>query len=292
MSESLKVDLLLQELKNVEWDILGTYLGLSQSEIREIERDHQNTGRRKIVMLDMWLRKKENPSWAKIIAALEKMSETSLASRLRNKYQQQPNGENLPETTRTSEAATEIVLSIDSNHPIVRGLEILTDDYFQLVMSAELALETANPSLRLIKRFSQLYLPGQKVTTVDKLFDCLRKFSFLDYTLLEKTISTFLKEAHPVVSDLSNYIQQLTNFKKSTTLNEFLETIKNAQKPKDGTGACKVTLCLVGGWLTKTIESLDKLLGEISVHDKRLVLAHLRIVRGPAYNSCSTMMGE
>ena len=27
-------DLLLQELKSLEWDTLGTYLGLSQSEIR------------------------------------------------------------------------------------------------------------------------------------------------------------------------------------------------------------------------------------------------------------------
>ena len=46
----IKVDLLLQELKNVEWDTLGTYLGLSQSEIREIESNHQNTGRRRIVI--------------------------------------------------------------------------------------------------------------------------------------------------------------------------------------------------------------------------------------------------
>ena len=127
----IKVDLLLQELKNVEWDILGTYLGLSQSEIREIESNHQNTGRRRIVMFDLWLRKEEtHPSWAKIIAALEKMSETSLASRLRNKYQQQTNGENLPpETTRTSQdqlATPERVLIIDRiYHPIARGLDIL-----------------------------------------------------------------------------------------------------------------------------------------------------------------------
>ena len=64
----IKVDLLLQELKNVEWDTLGTFLGLSQSEIREIESNHQNTGRRRIVMFDIWLRKEENPSWVKIIA--------------------------------------------------------------------------------------------------------------------------------------------------------------------------------------------------------------------------------
>ena len=89
----------------------------------------------------------------------------------------------------------------------------------------------------------------------------------------------FLKEAQPVVSDLSDYIQQLKNFKKSTTLNEFMEIIENAQKSKEGTGACKVTLRLVGGWLTKTMEDLDKLLKEI-FQDKSSVLAHLTIVRG------------
>ena len=117
------------------------------------------------------------------------------------------------------------------------------------------------------------------MTTVEELFDCLGELSFLDYALLEKTISMFLKEAQPVVSDLSDYIQQLTNFKKSTTLNEFMETIENAQKSKEGTGACKVTLRLVGGWLTKTMEDLDKLLKEI-FQDKSSVLAHLTIVRG------------
>ena len=37
-------------------------------------------------MFDRWLRKEENPSWEKIIAALENMSEKSLSSRLRKKY--------------------------------------------------------------------------------------------------------------------------------------------------------------------------------------------------------------
>ena len=286
MSEPIKVDLLLQELKNVEWDTLGTYLGLSQSEIRDIERDHQNTGRRRSEMFDLWLRKGENPSWVKIIAALEKMTETRLASQLKKKYQQTRlgNGENRPATTRTSEeptdqqVATERVLKVDRKDQVARELESIKDDYAQLVMSAESALETANPSPRQLNRFSQLYM-SDRVTTVEELFDCLGELSFLDYALLEKTISMFLKEAQPVVSDLSDYIQQLTNFKKSTTLNEFMETIENAQKSKVGTGACTVTLRLVGGWLTKTMEDLDKLLKEI-FQDKISVLAHLTIVRG------------
>ena len=235
-------------------------------------------------MFDLWLRKEESPSWVKIIAALENMSETSLASQLRKKYQQRPNDENPPATTRTckdptdQQAATELVLKVDRKDQVARELESIKKSYAWLVMSAESALETANPSPRQLNRFSQLYM-SDRVSTVEELFECLGEFSFLDYALLEHTISMFLKEAQPVVNDLSDYIQQLTNFKKSTTLSEFVETIENAQKSEEGTGACKVTLRLVGGWLTKTMEDLDKLLKEI-FQDKSSILAHLTIVRG------------
>ena len=202
-------------------------------------------------MFDLWLRKEENPSWVNIIAALEKMSETRLASQLKKKYKQQLSYQNPPLTTpsriRTSEdptdqqasTADERVLKIDRKDQFARELESVKESYAQLVMSAESALETANPSPRQLKRFSQLYM-SDRVTTVEELFDCLGEFSFLDYALLEHTISMFLKEAQPVVSILSDYIQQMTNFKKSTTLSEFIETIENAQKSKEGTG-CKLT---------------------------------------------------
>ena len=76
----LQTGLLVRELKDVEWDTLGTYLGLSQGEIKEIElRSFQNTARRRIVLFEKWLSKEENPSWEKMIAALHDMSENNLA---------------------------------------------------------------------------------------------------------------------------------------------------------------------------------------------------------------------
>ena len=286
-TQTLKVDFILQELKNVEWDTLGTYLGLSQSEIKEIESNFQITGRRRIVMLDTWLKKEESPSWEKIITALENMSETSLASKLRKKYQQQQHSDENAATTRSSkkeespiDAATErVILKLDRKDQVAKEIESLKESFVRLVMSAESALETAGPTSRQLKRFSQSYISNRVVTSVEELFDCLGELSFLDYALLEHTISMFLKEAQPVVSDLSDYIQQLTDFKKSTTLNEFMDTIKKAQKPNKGSGMCTVTLHLVGGWLIKTMEDLERLLKEI-FQDKSSVLAHLTIVRG------------
>ena len=60
------INVLFRELNDVEWEILGTHLGFSQSEIRDIERDHQNTARRRIVLFDLWLKKEQDPSWKMI----------------------------------------------------------------------------------------------------------------------------------------------------------------------------------------------------------------------------------
>ena len=51
--KTLETGLLVRELKDVEWDALGTYLGFSQSVIKEIEGNYQNIGRRRI---EKWLR--------------------------------------------------------------------------------------------------------------------------------------------------------------------------------------------------------------------------------------------
>ena len=45
----ISANLLEREINvNVNWDTLGTYLGLSQGEIRQIESDHQRTERRRV----------------------------------------------------------------------------------------------------------------------------------------------------------------------------------------------------------------------------------------------------
>ena len=66
--KTLETGLLVRELRDVEWDTLGRCLGLSKGEIKEIEGNYQNTGRRRIEMFDKWLSKEENPSWEKMSA--------------------------------------------------------------------------------------------------------------------------------------------------------------------------------------------------------------------------------
>ena len=287
-TKPLDTGLLVRELKDVEWDTLGTYLGLSQGEIREIEHDHQNTGRRRIVMFEKWSSKEENPSWEKMIAALKDMDENNLASKLREKYVQQQQPQDVESRTyqmTTKEdlhpSSESVVLKVDRQERVARELERLERNYVRLVSSAQEAMEAANLSMIKLENFSEYFL-NDEVTTVKELFQLMKPFCFLDYSLLETAIEVLIDPAHRVVSDLSEYVEQLTNFKKSTTLRDFMESIETAQKSlttKEEAGACTVTIRLVGRWLEKTMDDLDKLLKEI-FQDKSSVLAHIRIIKG------------
>ena len=217
--KTLETGLLVRELKDVEWDTLGTYLGLSQGEIKEID-DQQ--------------------------------------------------------------ATEKVVLEVDKQDMVARELESLEKKYLRLVIDAQTTMEAANLSVIELGNFSQFYL-SKEVTTVKELFQLIQPFCFLDYSLLETAITFLLDPAHKVVNGLSEYVKQLTNFKKSTMLGDFMQSIKNAQKSltrkEPGTEMCTVTLRLVGGWLSKTMDDLDKLLKEI-FQNKSSILAHIKIEKG------------
>ena len=241
-------------------------------------------------MFDKWSRQEENPSWEKIIAALKDMGENNLASKLREKYvqQQQGDAESRLEQTSTVEddlqASSEsesVVLKVDRKEQIARELERLERKYLRLVINAQKTMVAANLSVIDLESFSKYYL-NDEVTTVKELFQLIKPFCFLDYSLLETAIEVLIDPAHRVVSDLSEYVEQLTNFKKSTTLRDFMQTIETAQRSlttKEEAGACTVTIRLVGGWLAKTMDDLDKLLKEI-FQNKSSVLAHIKIIKG------------
>ena len=277
--KTLETGLLVRELRDVEWDTLGRCLGLSKGEIKEVEGNYQNTGRRRIEMFDKWLSKEENPSWEKMIAALEDMSENNIASQLRKKYvyQQQPRDESQtdsPKVTDDQQEMEKVVLEVDKQDQVARELESLEKKYLRLVIDARSTMEAANLSVIELESFSQFYLK--------ELFQLIKPFCFLDYSLLETAITFLIDPAHKLVVDLSEYVKQLTNFKKSTTIKYFMQSIENAHKSlttRQETGACTVTLHLVGGWLSKTMDDLDKLLKEI-FRDKSSILTHIRIIKG------------
>ena len=64
-------------------------------------------------------------------------------------------------------------------------------------------------------------------------------------------------------------------------------TQNNSERP----GLCTVKLRLVGGWLTKTMDDLEKLVYEI-IKGKRHVLSHLKIVQGSVIVTFSAPLSE
>ena len=289
-------DLLVRELcKVTEWDVLGIYLGIDESEITEIERDHQSNARRRIAMLGKWMEKDVDASREKVTEALKCLSQIRLANQLKEKY---CTSESNPPATAArpnpSESSPEKELMVDRQELIAQEIEDLEENYLLLVTNAESAMTDANPSLMKLKRFSKFY-GNSKLTTVEELLDLLEPFNFLEYALLEKIVKFFLGKAHPVVDDLHDYCQQLTNFKASTTVQQFIDNIEQAQQSHSTTserpGLCTVKLRLVGGWLTKTMDDLEKLLNEI-FKDKRHVLTHLKIVRGSVIMTFSAPLSE
>ena len=289
---TLATDLLVKELKEVaEWQTLGLYLGLSMTEIKEIEQDYSDAARRRMAMLDKWTRKENSPTWLKVIEALEHMSEVRLANQLRNKYcctEAQIECETAASQTSlepSDSQVTEKVLKVDKQDTVAKKIEEFGEKYLKLVGKSESALKSANPQPREIKRFSAYYemASSDEVTTVEKLFDQLEPLYFLDYAMLEKIVKFFLDQAQPVVGELNDYIQELNEFKSSTTVQQFMESIEVAleshttiERPK---AAVTVTLRLVGGWLKKSITDLHLLLKEL-FREKSSVLSLLKILPG------------
>ena len=278
--QAVTPELLVRELGKVsQWDVLGTYLGVEESKIEEIERDHRHTARRRIVMFRKWFEKYPDASWEKVIDALQCMDEVRLANQLKQKYF--PCATPLGRRGPLASSAPNSELTIDKDAGIVREIVALGEKYFELVGKAEAALEVLNPPPRKLKRFLQCYKQPE-VQTVEELFDQQKPFYFLEYALLERMIKYFLKKGE-VAEILCDYLEQLANFKSSTTVRDFMNSIEEAQQSRSTAArkekVCTVTLRLVGGWLEKTMDDLEKLVNEL-FKEKAYLLSHLKIVRG------------
>lgn len=77
---------LVVALREVDWHQLGTQLGIPQEELERIDEECHDISRKLNKILDYWL-KNEEPSWEKIIKALERIGRHgNLITELRSKY--------------------------------------------------------------------------------------------------------------------------------------------------------------------------------------------------------------
>ena len=274
-SGQISHNLLVRELcKVTAWDVLGIYLGLDESEITEIERDHQSTARRRIKMLAKWMEKDPSASWEKAIDALEIMAMNVLAKELKEKYIS-------PLSSRPSRIeSSEKVVTVERQEMVVSEIEGLERKYLDLVMETESSVEKSNPPLRNLERFSQHFM-NKNVSSVKELFNRLKPFYLFKYALLEMVVEFFLPREHVVVDKLRDYHRELVKFMSSTTLLQYMEHIQESKRRKKmrKNGLCTITIHLDDGWLSRSMEDLEKLVKEL-FKEKWYVLSHLKIVRG------------
>ena len=163
-------DLLVRELSQVpQWDVLGIYLGLDESDIEVIERDHHDTARRRLVMLSKWSEKDVNASWEKVIDSLESMSQIRLANQLKEKY---CISESNPLATaagpKPADSSPEKELMVDRKELIAREIEEIEERYLLLVTSVHSAMAEADPSLIKLQMFSKFYAKTKVATNCSK----------------------------------------------------------------------------------------------------------------------------
>ena len=85
---------LSSELKLVsDWHQLGIRLGLLPAQLRQIEKEHPgDIERRKVEVVDLWLRNTPEASWRHIVIALREMGDLSAAERIELKYVKEARG--------------------------------------------------------------------------------------------------------------------------------------------------------------------------------------------------------
>ena len=79
---------LLDPLKKSEkWFMFGVKLGVPVPQLRDIESNHQkDSDRCKLELLQYWLNNNLDPTWNKIVLALEKTDQLALAAQIRLDY--------------------------------------------------------------------------------------------------------------------------------------------------------------------------------------------------------------
>ena len=78
---------LINELQDViDWFYLGMCLNVPIPTLLTIKQDLRNTDECRIKMLTAWMNQEEEPTWSKIVTALQEMKKTALAEQIGSKF--------------------------------------------------------------------------------------------------------------------------------------------------------------------------------------------------------------
>ena len=285
MSEpfSLSVSVFLSKLtKVVDWYVLGLHLNIPKYELDKIQKQfllNEGVERCKAEMLDMWLKKEEEPHWRVIVNALEKMKSYELAQELRDLHLEE---ESQSTTSVSNDNSTSVnPPSILVEEHVVNDFSRLESKFAKLVTDVKFTLKDKQVPLEQLHSYIKTRLnienlPAPK--TPDELIGTVVRsyYSFLNISLIENIIDEFL-DGSPVQVSLQAYKRELNIFKQSTKMKELIDSVTTSLQKEKGTAV--VVLKLEGCWLDVTLERFQKLVEEIFL--KKSQCLHLvRVERG------------
>ena len=274
----------LSDISN-QWFELGMRLNIPMPAMKEMEHDTVRLERRMPKLFQYWLKNETNPTWQKIVDALEGIGQGELASKLTHKYittaqhqthNSQPveSEKNVNTTTKKSVLVqtengevnpSEVsiggeVVKVTEKSDIAKNLFDIENEFLKLESDIQGAVEGEFPLGRL-RRLAHTITDEDfsECSTFDAVFDMLKRhYSFLRIRNLERLNKIVLRGS--LSAEISKYTENLEKFISSCTVKEFKEIISTKAKPVNSNSKFQeVTLRLVG-WEKMTMKNLEQLL--------------------------------
>ena len=282
---SLSVSLLLSKLtKVVDWYVLGLHLNIPKYELDKIQKQfllNEGVERCKAEMLDMWLKKEEEPHWRVIVDALEKMKSYELAQELRDLHLDKDESQLSTSNVQNKEDRQSDINPILVEKQVVKAFSRLESKFAKLVTDVKFTLKDKQVPLEQLHSYIKTRLDIEDLpvpNTPNELFGTAVQsyYSFLNISLIENIIDEFL-DGSPVQVSLQEYERELDLFKSSTKMEELVDTVVTSVKKE--TGTAMVVLKLEGCWLNVTLKHFQQLVEEI-FSEKSQCLHLVRVERG------------
>ena len=239
-SPELTVQDVYRELTRVsaEWERLGFLLKVPQHRLNAIKRDYRFVDDCYRIMLHAWYDADVHPSWDIVTWALDQMGQNGIAESIRKKYTLESELQKYPPGTQEDS-------NIPGNHE--EQMEEMERKYVRLAYEVMTSMKKMNVNLEEVKFWltqipvSLIYthknfLEGRHIRVISRaeslleIFGHLRSYwNFLDYGLLEYVAVTFGNDE--VKQSMRRYKEELTSFRKSVTLSEFMRLWPNRMDP-------------------------------------------------------------
>ena len=287
---------LIHELAAIsdQWIELGIHLNIPVPTIKKIECDTIRLERRQAKLFQYWVKHETNPTWQKVVDALETIGEVQLASKLTEKHKlkatvvksvlvQTENGASNP----SEDFVGNVVVKVTDKSDIARKLNDIENEFVELesgILGA--IIEMAFPLSRLRLVADSMLVSREDFSKCSNLYDIFKVlkqyYSFLNIKKLEKLNSIVLSGLKS--TEISQYIERLEEFKSSCTIKDFMDDISAKAKQVTLNGKFQIVTLQLVEWEEMTMHNLEQLLHYLFKNNADL-FNHIRIEPGSVHVS-------